>query len=64
MKKKEFAELKTKKMTELMKLVSEKRIELTKFTSRMYAGREKNLKKGKMIKRDIAQIKSVMKGAK
>ncbi len=47
-------------MTELTKMVGEKRIELVKLTSRMYAGREKNLKKGKMIKRDIAQIKTVM----
>jgi ribosomal protein L29 len=59
MKSKEFEELKTKKLNELIKLLNEKRVELTKITSKMYAGREKNLKKGKMLRREIAQIMTV-----
>ena len=60
MKRKELGELKSKKANELRKIVSEKRVELTKLTSEMYAGREKNLKKGKMLRRDIAQIKTLI----
>jgi ribosomal protein L29 len=64
MKKKEFTELKSKDKKTLSKMVSEKRVELIKFTTRMYAGREKNLKRGKMIRRDIAQILTIVKGDK
>ena len=39
-----------------MSILSEKRIELAKVTARMYAGREKNLKKAAKIRREIAQI--------
>ena len=60
MKAKELKDLRTKEKKDLVKMVNEKRVELTKITSRMYAGREKNLKKGKMIRRDIAQIMSIM----
>lgn len=59
MKSKEFKELKTKKANELIKLLDEKRVELTKITSKMYAHREKNLKKGKILRREIAQIMTV-----
>lgn len=61
MKKKEFKELKTKKVAELLKEVSEKKNEVTKYLSGMYAGREKNLKKAKSLRRDIAQILTVVK---
>lgn len=59
MKSKEFKDLKTKKSGELLKMVSDKKVELTKITSKMYAGRGKNLKEGKMLRRDIAQILTV-----
>ncbi len=60
MKIKELKELKTKKADELMKLVSEKKIELTKLMGRVSTAKEKNLKKGKMIRRDIAQILTIL----
>ncbi len=64
MKTKEFTELKSKKKIELFKLVNAKKLELTKITSRIYAGREKNVKKGRNLRRDIAQIMSLTKEAK
>ncbi len=60
MKIKELKELKMKKADELVKLVSEKKIELTKLMGRVSTAKEKNLKKGKMIRRDIAQILTVL----
>jgi len=60
MKKKEFAELKTKKTTELAKLLGEKKLEITQITSKIYAGREKNLKKAKNLRRDVAQIMTAL----
>lgn len=61
MKSKEFNELKGKKEIDLLKLVRGKKVELTKLTSRIYAGREKNLKIGKNLKHDIAQIMTLIK---
>lgn len=61
MKSKEFNELKGKKENDLLKLVRGKKVELNKLTSRIYAGREKNLKIGKNLKRDIAQIMTVIR---
>ncbi len=61
MKSKEFNELKGKKENDLLKLVRGKKVELTKLTSRIYAGREKNLKIGKNLKRDIAQIMTLIR---
>ncbi len=60
MKIKELKELKMKKADELVKLVSEKKIELTKLMGRVSTAKEKNLKKGKMIRRDIAQILTIL----
>jgi ribosomal protein L29 len=60
-KKKEFVALKEKDSKELMKLISQKKEELANFIGRMYVGREKNFKKGKILRKEIAQIKSIKK---
>ncbi len=44
------------------KELNEKKIELVKTLARIRAGREKNLKKGKFIRREIAQMMTKMKG--
>ena len=61
MKKKEFSELKNKSQVELIKSLKEKKTELTKAYAEVHAGKEKNLKKMKLVKRDIAQILTVVK---
>jgi ribosomal protein L29 len=64
MKKKEMTELKSKTKKELIKMVNAKKLELFTITGKIYAGKEKNLKKAKNMRRDIAQMKTVMKGIK
>lgn len=59
MKKKNLQELRRKNKTELLKLVNTKKLELTKLTGKMYAGKEKNLKKTKNLKKEIAQILTI-----
>ena len=61
MKKNEIKILRTKKTEELLKEVSVKKAELTKFTAKMFAGGEKNLKKGRNLKKEIAQILTVVR---
>lgn len=56
MKKKELEALKEKTKKELLKLVEEKKNESLNLISKMHAGKEKNLKKSKILRRDIAQI--------
>ncbi len=61
MKKNDYKNLKTKKIEDLKKMVSEKKLELSKFLSKKTASGEKNLKKGKSLRKDIAQILTVVK---
>ena len=60
MKSKELKDLKPKKKEELMKMVIEKKKELVNIVGRIYAGREKNLKKAKNLRREVAQILTIM----
>ncbi len=60
MKKKELSDLRKKDIVGLTKLVSEKRAELTKAYSEKDAGKQKNLKHTKILKRDIAQILTIV----
>ena len=39
-----------------MKDVNAKKLELNQITSRIYAGKEKNIKKAKMLRREIARM--------
>ena len=64
MKSKEFKALKNKQKTELVKMVNDKKLELTKITGRIYAGKEKNLKVGRNMRRDIAQLMSTLSQVK
>ncbi len=61
MKKKDLEGLKTKKAVELLKMVKEKKLELAKVLAMISAGREKNLKKAKNLRCEIAQILTVQK---
>jgi ribosomal protein L29 len=52
--------LKKKKSEDLVKIIADKKKELMKTITQMKAGREKNLKKAKNLKIDIAQTKTVL----
>ena len=56
MNKKEFLKLKEREVSELSKMVDEKKTELMKVKMDVLGGKEKNLKKAKGIKKEIAQI--------
>lgn len=61
MKIKEVKELKTKEVKDLEKMVSKLRMELMKNTVKIAGGKEKNLKIAWRIKKEIAQILSIIK---
>ncbi|MGB6838750.1 MAG: 50S ribosomal protein L29 [Microgenomates group bacterium] len=61
MKKKELQELRVKKIAELRKLLSKKKKEAEVTYGKIKAGQEKNLKKAKNLKRDIAQILTLIR---
>lgn len=61
MKKKELTDLRNKKTNELEKLLSKKRNELINTYAKIKAGQEKNLKKAKNIRRDVAQILTIIR---
>lgn len=61
MKKKEFKELRNRSQSELVKSLKEKKAILAKAYAEVHAGKEKNLKKMKLTKRDIAQTLTVIK---
>lgn len=59
MKKKELNELKTKTAEDLAKMVEKKREELGKVKRDILEGKEKNLRKGKLVRHEIAQILTI-----
>jgi ribosomal protein L29 len=61
MKKKELTDIKVKKSEELIGLVKDKKLKLSKVQVEIKAGKEKNLKKIKNLKKDIAQILTIAK---
>lgn len=61
MKVKEFKDLKVKDVKELNKLMVEKKLELMKVIPNMAVNQEKNLKKGKTLKTEIAQIMTILR---
>ncbi len=61
MKKNEIKTMRGKTLKELMKLVSEKKSELLKFSSKKVSSGEKNLKKGRILRKEIAQILTLVK---
>lgn len=61
MKKKEFNELKNKSVEDLIKMVSVKKAEAGKKVMEAFSGKEKNLKLSSALRRDVAQIKTLIK---
>lgn len=61
MKKKELKSLRIKKNEDLAKMVADKKKEATETYAKMRAGKEKNLKRVKYLKKEIAQILTIMK---
>jgi ribosomal protein L29 len=61
MKTKEFKDLRNKDLKSLNKMVSEKKVLLTKKLMEIQAGKEKNLKAGMNIRREIAKILTLIK---
>ncbi len=61
MKKKELKDIKSKSVKELSKLVYDKKIEAKKAKLNAVSGKEKNLKIFKNLRRDIAQVKTIVR---
>lgn len=61
MKRKELTDLKSKTIKDLIKMVMDKKFEAKKISLSISGGKEKNLKAGKNVRRDIAQILTVIK---
>ncbi len=61
MKKKGLKDLRVKEIDELKKLVSEKRKETSVIYAKVKTGQEKNLKKVKGLKKEIAQILTIIR---
>lgn len=60
MKKKQLKEIKNKTARELEKLVMETEIRLNKSRFDLLSGKNKNKRLGKSLRRDIAQIKTLI----
>ena len=61
MKKKDLKDLRTKKIAELDKLVIKKKQESVMASAKMKTGQEKKIKKVKNLKREIAQILTIIR---
>jgi|WetSurSiteA1Bulk_404760.scaffolds.fasta_scaffold00227_16 ribosomal protein L29 len=61
MKKRDFKDLKVKKIAELTKLVLEKKAELAKIAIGVKTQSEKNVKKGKMLKLEIVRLLTLIR---
>ncbi len=61
MKKKDFQELKNREISKLVEIVAEKRKELARISVKITAGEEKNLKKAKDLRRELARILTLIR---
>ena len=61
MKRKEFTDIKTKSVKDLTRMVMDKKVEMSKKRVEMFSGREKNLKYFNNLRRDVAQIMTILK---
>lgn len=61
MKKRELNDLKIKPEQELKNLLGQKKQELKKFKAEMVVGRHKNVRLGKNLRREMAQISTVLR---
>jgi ribosomal protein L29 len=61
MKKKDLTNLRKKEIKDLEKMAKDMKLELAKATAEMRASREKNLKKTKNLRHDVAQILTIVR---
>ena len=61
MKKKDFTDLKGKTIKDLLKMANDKKSEVKKAKMNVLAGKDKNLKSSRNLKRDIAQILTLVR---
>ncbi len=61
MKRKEFTDFKTKSVKELQKFVTDKKTEMGKKKVEIFSGREKNLKYFNNLRREVAQVMTILK---
>lgn len=64
MKRKDLVDLKTKEVKDLNKILADKKTELEKVLVNVSAGKEKNLKSAKNLRRDISQILTIVQEKK
>jgi ribosomal protein L29 len=60
MKKKEFEQLKTKNVTELTKVLDERRARLWSLRVELGSGKVKNVREIRRVKRDIARLLTIL----
>ena len=61
MKRKEFADFKTKTVKDLQKFVIDKKAEMAKKKVEIFSGKEKNLKYFNNLRREVAQAMTLIK---
>lgn len=61
MKKKDLKELQAKSSEEVKNLADVKKVQLLKLKAELKIGKHKNLRAGKMLRREIAQIRTILK---
>ena len=61
MRKSQLKAVRGKKIEEIKLEIREKKRELAKFLANLAAGKEKNVKKGKNLKKEIAQMITIVK---
>lgn len=61
MKRKDLSKLKEKSKNELLKLSGNQKIELIKTVGNLKANKEKDLKKASKLKRDLAQVLTIIR---
>lgn len=64
MKTKDLKNLKNEETKKLLELVSKKKLELMQNTVKLLGSKEKNIKKGKVLKKEIAQILTILNDRK
>lgn len=60
MKKKDLVDIRNKEIKDLKKLAEEKKLELAKTEVKIRSGEEKNVKKASKLRREIAQILTII----
>lgn len=61
MKKKDITELRSKKLEELVRQVSDKKIDLVKTHANMKVAKEKNIRKARTLRGEIAKILTIIR---